>query len=255
MAIKFALHVVIARPDRCQRLQLSEPEIFTLTRLELIFMKPQRRTSKAEETSKKRLNQIYVAAAQLFCDQGFDATSMNDIADAVGLTKAGVYHFINGGKKDLLFAVMNYGMDRLETHVIAPAQSLTDAELRLRSIINNHAQLITGGSGPDGHDPVTIVVDEVAGLTPTQIRKINQRKRAYVDLIRVTLQTLRDEGKLKDVDVTVAAFSLLGMMLWLSRWFRPDGRLTREQVADEISKIALGGLLRTKTRLSVASSG
>jgi TetR/AcrR family transcriptional regulator, cholesterol catabolism regulator len=213
-------------------------------------MKPQRRTAKAEETSKKRLNQIYVAAAQLFCDKGFDATSMNDIAEAVGLTKAGVYHFIQGGKKDLLFAVMNYGMDRLETQVIAPAQTIADAEQRLRTIILNHARLIAAGSGPNGHNPVTIVVDEVAGLTPVQIRKINQRKRAYVDLVRATLQTLKDEGKLKEVDVTVAAFSLLGMMLWLSRWFRPDGRLTSEQVAEEISKIALGGLLRPQARLA-----
>ena len=126
-------------------------------------MKPQRRTTKAEETSRKRLNQIYVAAAQLFCDKGFDATSMNDIAEAVGLTKAGVYHFISGGKQDLLFAVMNYGMDRLESQVIAPAQGVSDAEQRLRTIINNHAELITGGSGADGHNPVTIVVDEVAG--------------------------------------------------------------------------------------------
>jgi AcrR family transcriptional regulator len=213
-------------------------------------MKPQRRTAKAEETSRKRLNQIYVAAAQLFCDKGFDATSMSDIAAAVGLTKAGVYHFIKGGKKDLLFAVMNYGMDRLDAQVIAPAQGIADAEQRLRAIISSHAQLITGGSGPDGHNPVTIVVDEVAGLTPLQIRKINQRKRFYVDVIRATLQTLKEEDKLKEVDVTVAAFSLLGMLLWLSRWFRPDGRLTREQVADEISKIALGGLLRPQARLA-----
>jgi TetR/AcrR family transcriptional regulator, cholesterol catabolism regulator len=53
------------------------------------------------------------------------------------------------------------------------------------------------------------------------------------------------------VDVTVAAFSLFGMLLWLSRWFQPDGRLTSEQVAEEISKIALGGLLRPQARLGL----
>jgi hypothetical protein len=87
---------------------------------------------------------------------------------------------------------------------------------------------------------VTIVVDEVAGLTAVQLRKISQRKRAYLDLVRTTLQQLKEEGKLKDVDVTVAAFSLFGMLLWLSRWFRPDGRLSSEQVVEEICKIALG---------------
>lgn len=174
---------------------------------------------------------------------------MSDIADAVGITKAGIYHFIPGGKKDLLFAVMNYGMDLLEENVMSPARAIAEAEKRLRSIIINHAQLIAGNSGPDGHSPVTIVVDEVAGLAPAQLRKINQRKRAYLDLLRSTLQQLKDEGKLKDVDVTVAAFSIFGMLLWLSRWFRPDGRLTSEQAAEEISKIAIGGLLRPQARL------
>jgi AcrR family transcriptional regulator len=212
-------------------------------------MKAQKKVTRTTETSKKRLSQIYVVAARLFCDKGFDATSMSDIADAVGITKAGIYHFIPGGKKDLLFAVMNYGMDRLEFEVITPARAVADSEQRLRTIITNHAKLITSGSGPDGHNPVTIVVDEIAGLTNSQLRKINQRKRAYLDLVRETLQHLREEGKLKEVDVTVAAFSLFGMMLWLSRWFRPGGRLTNEQVVEEISKIALGGLLRPQARL------
>jgi len=212
-------------------------------------MKAQKKAGKPTETSKRRLNQIYEVAAQLFCDKGFDATSMSDIADAVGITKAGIYHFIPGGKRDLLFAVMNYGMDRLEESVINPARSISDAEKRLGSIIINHASLITGGSGPDGHSPITIVVDEVAGLAPGQLRKINQRKRAYLELVRGTLQQLKEEGKLKDVDLTVAAFSLIGMMLWTSRWFQPRGKLTSEQVAVEISKIALGGLLRPQARL------
>ncbi|MBO0722900.1 MAG: TetR family transcriptional regulator, partial [Blastocatellia bacterium] len=210
----------------------------------------QKNIGKPTEASRRRLSQIYEVAAQLFCDKGFDATSMSDIAEAVGITKAGIYHFVPGGKKDLLFGVMNYGMDQLEESVIAPARPITDAEKRLRSIITNHARLITGSSGPDGHSPVTIVVDEIAGLAPAQLRKINQRKRAYLDLVRGTLQQLKDEGKLKDVDLTVAAFSLIGMMLWLSRWFQPGGRLTSEQVADEIAKIALGGLLRPQARLA-----
>jgi len=213
-------------------------------------MKAQKKAVKVTETGKKRLSRIYVVAAQLFCNKGFDATSMNDIADAVGLTKAGVYHFVPGGKKDLLFAVMNYGMDRLDNEVIAPALAIANAEQRLRSIITNHAKLITGNSGPDGHNPVTIVVDEVAGLTTAQLHKISKRKRSYLDLVRTTLRQLKEEGKLKEVDVTVAAFSLLGMTLWLSRWFRPYGRLSSEQVAEEISKIALGGLLRPQARLS-----
>jgi len=189
------------------------------------------------------LGEIYRAAAKIICEKGYDATSMNDIADAVGITKAGIYHHIPG-KKDLLFRIMTFGMDSLEEQVIVPAREVADPELRLRTIIVNHVKLITSRSTPQGYNFVTIVVDEVAGLTAAHRRKINQRKRVYVDLVRDTLRELKAEGKLRDVDLTAAAFSLLGMILWLSRWYSPSGRLSPEQVSREVTKIALGGLLR-----------
>ncbi|HET9531046.1 MAG TPA: hypothetical protein VFQ92_11890, partial [Blastocatellia bacterium] len=121
-------------------------------------------------------------------------------------------------------------------------------EQRLRTIITNHVRLITDRSTPQGNNPVTIVVDEVAGLRVPHRRKIDQRKRAYVDLVRETLKQLREEGKLNEVDVTTSAFSLLGMILWLSRWYNPEGRLSPEEIAEEITKIALGGLLRSQAK-------
>jgi TetR/AcrR family transcriptional regulator, cholesterol catabolism regulator len=213
-------------------------------------MKSSKKNSKlSTSTELGRLGDIYRVAAQIICEKGFDATSMNDIAEAVGITKAGIYHYIPG-KKDLLFRIMNFGLDELDEEVISPARAITDAEQRLRAIINSHVQLITIRSTRQGNNPITIVVDEVAGLAPAHRRKIDERKRAYVDLIRETLKQLKDEGKLNDVDVTAAAFSLLGMILWLSRWYNPEGRLTPEQVAEEITNIALGGLLRSPARTS-----
>lgn len=194
-----------------------------------------------------RLAEIYRVAAQIICEKGYDATSMNDIAEAVGITKAGIYHHIPG-KKDLLFRIMNFGLDALEEEVIRPARRVTDPEQRLRAIIVRHVELITGRSTKQGTNPVTIVVDEVAGLTPAHRRKIDKRKRAYVDMIRETLVELKEEGKLREVDVMVATFSLLGMILWLSRWYRPYGRLAPDQIADEVTNIALGGVLRPEAR-------
>lgn len=203
--------------------------------------------SQSDSTEPDRLGEIYRAAARIICEKGYDATSMNDIAEAVGITKAGIYHHIPG-KRDLLYGIMNYGMDSLEEQVITPARAIPDAEQRLRAIISNHVQLITSRSTPYGMNPVTIVVDEVAGLTPEHRRKINDRKRAYVDMIRDTFKQLKAEGKLREVDVTAASFSLLGMILWLSRWYNPEGRLTPEEVSDQVTQIALGGLLRATPR-------
>jgi AcrR family transcriptional regulator len=199
--------------------------------------------SLSASTEPDRLAEIYRAAARIICEKGYDATSMNDIADAVGITKSGLYHHVSS-KRNLLFSIMNFGLDSLEEQVIIPARAVTDAEQRLRAIITSHVHLITSRSTSQGNNPVTIVVDEVAGLTPAQRRKTDQRKRAYVDLIRETLEELKAKGKLTDVDVTAATFSLLGMILWLSRWYNPEGRLTPGQVSEEVAKIAMGGLLR-----------
>lgn len=203
-------------------------------------MKPQKKLVKANEQDRRA--EIYSAAAKIICDKGFDAMTMNDIAQAVGMTKAGIYHYIEG-KQNMLFAIMNYGMDMLDQGVIATASLVTDAEKRLIAIIHNHAQLITKGS-----NAVTVLVDEVAGLSVVQRKKIICRKRIYFDFIRDTLEQLKREGKLKDVDTTVAAFSILGMLLWISRWYRRDGKLSSEQIADEVLKVALGGMLRSPMR-------
>jgi AcrR family transcriptional regulator len=144
---------------------------------------------------------------------------------------------------------MNYGLDRLETYVIIPARAIPDAEERLRAIIRNHVRLITSGSQASGHNPVTIVVEEVGGLNVAQRRKVDGRKRVYMDLIRDTLRQLNREGKLRPLDETVAAFSLLGIILWVSRWYKPEGRLTPDQIAEEILKLAFGALLRPQARL------
>ncbi len=103
--------------------------------------------SLSASTKPDRLAEIYRAAASIICEKGYDATSMNDIAEAVGITKSGLYHHVSG-KRNLLFNIMSFGMDSLEEQVIIPARALTDAEERLRAIITSHVHLITSRSTP-----------------------------------------------------------------------------------------------------------
>ncbi len=136
----------------------------------------------------ERLAEIYRTAAQIILRKGYDATSVNDIANALGMTKAGLYHYING-KKELLFDIMNFGLDELEAEVVAPAQAIADAAARLRFIIASHARFVTRGQGA-----ITILVDEITALTPAQSRKITQRKRAYFDCLRDSINNSRPKG-------------------------------------------------------------
>jgi AcrR family transcriptional regulator len=194
-------------------------------------------SANSQASEPDRTEEIYVKAASIFHDKGFDATSMNDLAEAFQLTKAGLYYYIKS-KEELLFAIMSFGVDCLERHVLAPARAEPDAEKRLRLILKAHARLLTEGS-----KAISILSDEMAGLTAKHRRQILARKRGYFDFVRATLEALKAEGKLRGVDTTVATFSLFGMLLWLPRWYQPRGRLSSTEVIEEVLKMALGGLL------------
>ncbi len=180
---------------------------------------------------------IYRKAAEMIYEKGFDATSMNEIAEALDLTKPGLYYHV-GGKKQLLLSIMDFAMDLLDANVVEPARSIADPEQRLRAIISRHARLLTNEAGA-----LAILIDEDAGLAAEDRDVIVQRKRDYFEFLRQTLEELEAAGRLRPIDTTVAAFSLLGMVMWISRWYDFKGRLASEQVIGDVSEIALGGML------------
>jgi AcrR family transcriptional regulator len=177
------------------------------------------------------------AAAQTFRTRGFDATSVSDIARALGLTKAGLYHHFES-KEALLFEIMTFGLECVRDEVVVPVRGIRDPEERLRQLIVRHARITTRGQGAVAH-----LGDEIRALPPVSRKQIEEKMRVYFDLIRNTLLELRAARRLREVDATVATFSILGMILWLPRWFRQDGPLTQDEVAEQIAKFALGGLI------------
>jgi AcrR family transcriptional regulator len=193
----------------------------------------------------ERADHIYRVAAEVMCQKGYEATSMNDIADSVGLTKAGLYHYIRG-KEDLLFQIMSYGMDMVDQDAIAPAKQVEDALERLRTIVSRHFKRVLEVGGA-----VSILLDEMYALTPAHRRAIKARKRAYFDLVRETLDQLAAEGKLRGVSPTVATFSLFGMVNWVSRWYRRDGKLGSDEILGDLVEIALNSVLKETASVSL----
>jgi AcrR family transcriptional regulator len=179
---------------------------------------------------------IFRTAAEIFQRKGYHATAMGEIADAVDLTKAGLYYYVKG-KEDLLFAIMSFAMDRLEGWVEL-ARACASPEQRLRSIIGNHARGITN----DGN-AITLLVDETEALVPEHRERIRGRQRAYYEFIRDNVAELGAAGR-SALDPTVAAFGILGLLMWLARWYHRDGELGGDEVARQITAMALDGILR-----------
>jgi|GEM_PF-811800 len=193
-----------------------------------------------EEVS--RVEQIYVHAARLFVARGFAATSMSDLAKAVGITKAGLYHFVRS-KEDVLFDLMTWAMDMLDKQVTKPAQDIVDPLDRLVFIIRNHLFNI-GSHHFQNDNPLTIIVDEPAGLSPERRLQVNERKAAYFRFVRKTVKELKADGRLHDLDPTNATFAILGMVVWLARWYRDNGPNSLNMIAQDLTGFALRGVIR-----------
>lgn len=180
---------------------------------------------------------ILEAAARLICEKGYEATSIQDIADATGLTKAGLYHHIRS-KESLLLEIQHYGMDVFEEKVLSQVVSIADPLERLRTCMEKNVLLVTRGWSKE----VTIILHEHATLTGEARSQINARKKHYVRFLETSFAEAVRAGLIRPVNPKVAAFSFLGMVLWIYKWFRPDGPISAEQLAREMQDLFFGGL-------------
>ena len=204
-------------------------------------------TKSAPETKKagrpsplnERRGQILEKAAHLFCLKGYDSTSMSDIADEVGITKAGLYYFVEG-KEHLLYLITDYGLDLLEETVIEPLKSIEEPKALLNELIKLHTHMVLNRPRE-----VTIILHERTALTGVYREKILQRKKEYINYVRNLLIRLQERGEARrDLDATATTFFLLGSLNWVYQWYKVDGPLTEEQLARELTEHFTRGFLR-----------
>ena len=190
------------------------------------------------QKNQDRAQEICLTAAQIFFEKGYNAASLNDIAEELKITKAGLYYYVES-KQELLYRIIKMGLDSVKDEVLDPARKIADAEERLKFIIYNHARLSAAGN-----HAVIIISHEDNELSFQQREETLTRRREYFDFIRDTLVELQKRGRLRDVDLTTATFTILGMIIWLSRWFSPKGKMSVEKVCEDVCEMAMRGVLK-----------
>jgi len=191
-----------------------------------------------EEEAPQRYQAILESAAKVICARGYDGASMQEIAQACGITKAGLYHHVDS-KEKLLLAIMNYGMDLFEEQVIAKVIDIADPLERLKACMVRNIKLVTSGSSKE----VTIILHEHDTLTGHARREMNARKKKYVRFLESAFREAMRRGQIRRIDPTLAAFSFLGSVLWTYKWYRPHGRLSEDQVAHGMVDLFFRGLM------------
>lgn len=181
----------------------------------------------------ERAVDIYRKAAKIFRSKGFDATSMGDIAEAVDLTKGGLYYYIKG-KEALLFAIMSFAMSSLETRVVHPASAVTDPEERLARMIAAHVLLAL-----DEPAPMLVLADEDEGLNAQHRGQMRERKAKYSAAFRESIEgVLQNHPELRR-DPKVATEVILSLVGGVVRWFDPAAGIKREEVIRQVQEMGL----------------
>jgi len=189
--------------------------------------------------SKQKLRDICRIAARIFYEKGYDGASMQDIAKAVGLTKAGLYHHV-GSKDRLLFEIMNYGMDILDETVLQKVKEIADPREKLRQTIIGHIDLIVRARDLE----ITVILHENRSLKGALRKKINLRKREYIHYIENLIAQVQEQSGGKPLlPPPLAAFALLGMVNWLYQWFQPEGPTKQSELTEAYADFFFRGLM------------
>jgi AcrR family transcriptional regulator len=179
---------------------------------------------------------VLTAAVRLFNERGYDATSMFDIAEALGITKSSVYHHISG-KEQLLQMAMDRALDGLfEAADEVRALDLPAID-RLERLIRRSVLVLA-----ERFAFVTVLL-RVRGNTAAEQHALD-RRREFDTLVTDLVKQAQAEGGLRpDVDPATAARLLLGMVNSLTEWYRPRAG-GAEAIADTVTMIAFEGLRR-----------
>jgi len=183
--------------------------------------------------------EILRTAARLFQQQGYDGTSMNDVAAALKLSKGGLYHHFQS-KDEILFNLMDHAMDITQERVINAVRGIGDPEARLRALIRLHISVVLSVRDRE----ITVMLHENHPLPPPLRKRINTRKKDYVHFVEKLIAEVQNaRGSKSNVNPRAAAFALLGMINWIYQWYRPEGTLQEENLAQQYTEIFFAGAL------------
>ncbi|MBZ5571106.1 MAG: TetR/AcrR family transcriptional regulator [Acidobacteriia bacterium] len=191
----------------------------------------------ARETTLDSRQEILRTAARLFYQRGYDATSMNDVAAALKLSKGGLYHHFQS-KDEILFDLMNHALDITEERVVKPVRTIADPEAGLRALIRLHVDVVLSFRDRE----ITVLLHEHHPLPPSLRKPINARKKEYMQFVEKLVAAVQQARQSKrTVTPRAATLALLGMINWIYQWYKPEGRLVAEQIAQQFTEIFFAG--------------
>jgi AcrR family transcriptional regulator len=181
------------------------------------------------------LDSLLDIAVAVFNERGYDATSMDELATRLGVTKSAIYHHVSS-KVELLRLALDRALDALFAVTEEPGATTGPAIDRLEHVVRGSVRVLTE------HLPFVTLLLRVRGNSPVEEAALKRRRefdRIVTDLVRAA----EEEGDVRpDVDPAVTSRLLFGSVNSLTEWYRPDGGLSADDLADALVTTTFQGL-------------
>ena len=200
----------------------------------------------------QKLEHILRTSAHIFAEKSYHSTSMRDISRATGVSLAGLYHYCKS-KEELLFLIQDHCFERVLERLEKRIGGVRDPFEKLRILIDNHLSFFAANMSE-----MKVLSHEAESLAGELHTHVSSRKERYAKLARKILREIqgqhvseaRPSERAKQasgqVDLTVSTYALFGMMNWIYNWYDPRGKLSVNQLVDNITRLFLNGFLSSE---------
>lgn len=190
--------------------------------------------SSAEQGDLKRFA-ILRKAAELFNERGFYETSLNELAKRLNVTKPSLYYYFKN-KDDILLQILNQAaIEFTPAMTLAEESGLCGLE-KLKIFVTQYTVCMTGVFGK------CMVLSGLGPLEPASRDELTPTFRLLDTFVRKLLDEGIRDGSITPCDTKITTFSIFGAMHWLARWYRPDGELNPQEIADRVLVLFESGL-------------
>lgn len=180
---------------------------------------------------------ILEAAAQVFSQKGYHGASMQDIALAVNLQKASLYHHVSS-KQEILFDLLNRGLDLLIDRLNQAVQVPATPEDKLRRAMCVYLETLA-----EYQDLAAVLLLEHRSLEPEYNLQHIPRRDRFENIWRDLIRDGQEQGLFTCTHPSLAARGLLGVLNWTVTWYRKEGPLSASEIAEQFADLFLNGLL------------
>ena len=185
-----------------------------------------------------RRQEVLDAAAKMFFERGYEATTTQDIGSALGLLKGSVYYYISS-KQDLLFELVQQYHDDTRSYFEAIVASDAPPVDKLRELITTETTHTARNL-----ERSTLFYTEWRSLPQDRQAVIIAERARHERAVQEWIEQAQEVGGIRrEIDPKIASFAIFGMVNSVYRWFTPGGRKSAEEIGRDFSDLVLGGLL------------